>query len=176
MSQGPRFRRGVRLGVDVGSVRVGLAASDPDGLLASGIRTLVRDEAGGVDLREVAAEAAERDAVEVVVGLPLSLDGTQRRAAGLARGYAEALARLVAPVPVRLVDERLSTVGAQHALRGAGVPGRRQRQVVDQVAAVLVLQTALDGERATGRAPGSLVGPGLVVDGPPPEGQEADPG
>ena len=152
-----RFRPGVRLGVDVGSVRVGLAASDPGGVLASAVRTLARDETGGADLRAVAAEVVERGAVEVVVGLPLSMDGTERRAAALARGYAAALSRLVAPVPVRLVDERLSTVSATQALRGAGVPGRKQRRVVDQVAAVVVLQAALDGERTSGRAPGSVV-------------------
>lgn len=160
----------MRLGVDVGSVRVGLAASDPSGFLASAVRTLTRDEQSGADLRAVALEAVERGAVEVVVGLPLSLDGTERRAAALVRGYAEALARLVAPVPVRLVDERLSTVGAQQALRGAGVPGRKQRRMVDQVAAVMVLQTALDGERASGRAPGLLVDPGSVADSPSPQG------
>lgn len=152
-----RFRPGVRLGVDVGSVRVGLAASDPGGVLASAVRTLARDETGGADLRAVAAEVVERGAVEVVVGLPLSMDGTERSAAALARGYAAALSRLVAPVPVRLVDERLSTVSATQALRGAGVPGRKQRRVVDQVAAVVVLQAALDGERTSGRAPGSVV-------------------
>ncbi len=172
----PAMRRGVRLGVDVGSVRVGLAASDPDGLLASAVDTLARDEAGDADLREVVAEAARRDAIEVVVGLPLSLSGREGPAATLARGYAVDLARLLAPTPVRLVDERLSTVAAHQQLRGAGVKGRRHRVVVDQVAAVVVLQSALDAERASGRAPGSLVDPGPVAEGPPPSAQEATPG
>lgn len=159
-------RRGVRLAVDVGAVRVGLAASDPDGLLASPVETLARDTARLRDVDRVVAEAAARDAVEVVVGLPRSLSGEEGRAARAARDYAVVLARRLAPVPVRLVDERLSTVGAHRALRDAGLRGRRHRAVVDQVAAVLVLQTVLDAERASGRAPGSLVDLGPESGGP----------
>lgn len=170
------MRRGVRLGVDVGSVRVGLAASDPDGLLASAVVTLARDTSGGSDLRRVLSEATQRGAIEVVVGLPLSMSGQEGPAAALARGYAVGLARLLAPTPVRLVDERLSTVAAHQQLHGAGVRGRKHRVVVDQVAAVVVLQSALDTERASGRAPGSLVDPGPVADGPSPSAQEATPG
>ena len=154
------MRRGVRLGVDVGSVRVGLAVSDADGFVATPVRTLSRDQRTGTDLARIVTEAAERDAVEVVVGLPLSLSGREGPSAQAARGYAAELARRVAPLPVRLVDERLSTVSAHQALTASGRRGRRQREVVDQVAAVLVLQTALDAERASGRAPGSLVEPG----------------
>ncbi|MFP5348063.1 MAG: Holliday junction resolvase RuvX [Actinomycetes bacterium] len=171
------FRRGVRLAVDVGSVRVGLAACDPDGLVASPVRTLARDSRRGSDLAEIAAEVVERNAVEVVVGLPKSLDGQERAAAAAARGYAVRLARRVAPVRVRLVDERLSTVGAHRALHDAGVGGRKHRKMVDQMAAVLVLQTALEAEKATGRAPGSLVETGSPPDGPAAEGgQEASSG
>lgn len=160
------MRRGVRLGVDVGSVRVGLAVCDAEGLIASPVETVPRDEKALGDLARIAAEVADRGAVEVVVGLPRSLDGHEGSAAQLARGYAERLAGRVAPVPVRLVDERLSTVSAHRALRDAGVRGRRHRRVVDQVAAVLILQTALDAERASGRAPGSLVDLGVATDGP----------
>lgn len=160
------MRTGVRLGVDVGTVRVGLAASDPSGLLASAVATLARDERGAQDQHAVAREAAERGAVEVLVGLPLNLSGRVGPAAEAARGYAEALARLLAPVPVRLVDERLSTVAATQQLRGSGVRGRRQRAVVDQVAAVVLLQDALDAERASGRPPGTLVEPVAATDGP----------
>lgn len=154
------MRRGVRLGVDVGSVRVGLAACDPDGLVASPVATLRRDRTGGSDLTSIAAQVTERGAIEVVVGWPRSLSGAQGPAAVLAHAYAVRVARSVAPVPVRLVDERLSTVGAHRALHDSGVKGRRHRSVVDQAAAVLVLQTALDAERASGRPPGSLVDPG----------------
>ncbi len=151
------MRPGTRLGVDVGSVRVGLAASDPSGLVASPVETLARDVLGGRDVARVAAEAAERGAVEVVVGLPLSLSGREGPAAVAARAYAADLARALAPVPVRMVDERLSTVSATAALVASGRRGRDQRRVVDQVAAVIVLQHALDAERSSGRAPGSLV-------------------
>lgn len=154
------MRRGVRLGVDVGSVRVGLAACDPAGLVASPVETLARDAAGLSDVRRIAAEVLEREAIEVVVGLPLSMSGREGPAAAAARGYAAQIARRVAPAPVRLVDERLSTVSAHQALHAAGRRGRSQRQVVDQVAAVIVLQQALDAERSSGRAPGSLVDAG----------------
>ncbi|MGQ7297657.1 Holliday junction resolvase RuvX [Quadrisphaera sp. KR29] len=154
------MRRGVRLGVDVGSVRVGLAACDPSGLVASPVETLRRDRTQGSDLRRIVTEVADREAVEVVVGLPVSLSGREGPAAAAVRDYAADLAGRVAPVPVRLVDERLSTVSAHQALAASGRPGRRHREVVDQVAAVLILQTALDAERASGRPPGSTVDPG----------------
>lgn len=153
------MRRGVRLGIDVGAVRVGLAVCDPDGLIASPVETLPRDVASGTDLSRIVTEVTERGAIEVVVGLPRSLSGGEGAAAGAARDYARQIARQVSPVPVRLVDERLSTVGAHRNLHEAGVRGRKHRKVVDQVAAVLVLQTALDAERGSGRPPGSLVEP-----------------
>ena len=149
------MRRGVRLGVDVGAVRVGLASSDPDGLIATPVRTLARD-ATGADVRAIAAEVVERTVLEVLVGLPRSMSGSEGPAAGLAREYAAALASLVG-VPVRMVDERLSTVAATRSLRESGVPGRKQRSKVDQAAAVVLLQTALDTERSTGRPPGTPV-------------------
>jgi putative holliday junction resolvase len=145
------FRPGVRLGVDVGSVRVGVARSDAGGLLATPVATLARK---GDDLTELAALVTESAAVEVVVGLPLHLSGREGPAADAARTYAAELAARVAPVPVRLVDERLSTVGATRDLRAAGVDTRRGRGVVDQAAAVIILQAALDYERTTGRPPG----------------------
>jgi len=147
----------VRVGVDVGSVRVGVAASDPSGLLATPVRTVARDVEGGADLEEVAAVVAEREAIEVVVGLPRTLAGDEGAAAHTARTYAGRLAARVAPVPVRLVDERLTTVDAHRSLRDSGVAGRRQRAVVDQAAAVLILQVVLDTERGSGHPPGELV-------------------
>ena len=151
-------RRGVRLGVDVGSVRVGLAASDPSALLATPVETLRRDARAGTDLARIAEEVAERAAIEVLVGLPRSLSGREGPAAEAARAYAGQLAARL-EVPVRLVDERLSTVAAHRSLRSSGVKGRKQRAVVDQVAAVVLLQAALDTERSTGQAPGELVLP-----------------
>lgn len=152
------MRPGVRLGLDVGSVRVGLAVSDPAGVLASPVETLARDTAGRSDQDAVLRLAQERSAVEVVVGLPRSLSGAEGEAARLARVYASELSALLSPIPVRLVDERLTTVQSHRQLRESGVPGRAQRTVVDQAAAVLILQSALDTERASGLPPGELLG------------------
>ena len=151
------MRAGIRLGVDVGSVRVGLAASDPGGILATPIRTIVRDLSSGSDQVAIEAVVLERDVLEVVVGLPRSLSGGEGPAAEEARSYAKTLAARLAPVPVRLIDERLTTIDAHRQLRDSGVPGRAQRAVVDQAAAVLILQAALDAEKSLGRPPGELV-------------------
>jgi putative holliday junction resolvase len=148
-------RPGVRLAVDVGRARVGLAASDPAGALAFPVETLQRDDRV---VARIAEAAAERDALEIVVGLPVSLSGGDTPSTADAREVAAALAT-AGTVPVRLVDERLSTVSAQSALRSAGRSTRRSRSVVDQAAAVIILQHALDSERAGGIPPGVLVEP-----------------
>lgn len=148
------FRRGVRVAVDVGSVRIGVAACDPDGVLATPVETVRR---GQGDLDRIAHLVAERQAIEVIVGLPLALSGTEGPAASGARADAERLARHVAPCPVRLVDERMTTASAAKAMRATGVSARRGRSTVDQAAAVMILQGALDLERSSGRAPGELV-------------------
>ncbi len=140
---------GVRIGVDVGTVRVGVAACDPGGLLASPLTTLARDLRGGADLDRLARLVAERAAVEVVVGLPRSMSGRSGPAARAAREYAESLAQRIEPVPVRLSDERLTTVAATRRLAEAGTRGRKGRQVVDRSAAVLILQGWLDAARRT---------------------------
>jgi putative holliday junction resolvase len=150
-------RPGRRLGVDVGSVRVGVAESDRDGLLATPVATLARDAERHADIDQLVRIARDGAVVEIVVGLPRSLSGGEGPAAVSAREYAHRLAVTAAPIPVRLVDERLSTVSAQQHLRRSGVRERRGRAVVDQVAAVVILQHALDSERSTGRAPGELV-------------------
>jgi putative Holliday junction resolvase len=146
-------RRGVRLGVDVGDVRIGVARSDPSGLIATPVETVAR---GRGDLARLLAVVVEEDAVEVVVGLPRSLSGGEGPAAAKVREFTARLAA-VAPVPVRLCDERLSTVTAEAALRAQGRKGQRRRAVVDQAAAVVILQNALETERSTGTAPGELV-------------------
>jgi putative Holliday junction resolvase len=140
--------RGVRIGVDVGSVRVGVAVSDPSAMLATPLVTLRRDASGGSDIDRLAELATEYDAVEFVVGLPRSLSGREGPAAETARAYAATLANRVAPIPVQLSDERLTTVSATRTLSDRGVRGRRQRAVVDQAAAVLILQTWLDSRRS----------------------------
>jgi putative Holliday junction resolvase len=146
------------LGVDVGTVRVGLAACDPAGTLATPVQTIERDVKSGADQGVIAAMVRERQVLEVVVGLPRSLSGDEGAAAQAVRTYANALAALIRPTPVRLVDERLTTIDAHRNLRASGVPGRAQRAVVDQAAAVLILQAALDVEKSSGLAPGELLG------------------
>ncbi len=147
-----KWQRGARLGVDVGTVRVGVAICDPDGILATPLITLRRDRnpdssslpedvAALVRLLEV------HEIVEIVVGLPVTLAGTEGLAAAHARAYAQLLARAVAPVPVRLADERMSTVAATRRLSERGVRGGRRRAVVDQAAAVEILQGWLDAAR-----------------------------
>jgi putative Holliday junction resolvase len=142
----------------VGSVRVGLAASDPAGVLATPVTTLDRDTESGADQAAIAAVVLEREVLEVVVGLPRSLSGGEGPAAAGARVYASALAARISPTPVRLIDERLTTIDAHRQLRDSGRSGRSQRAVVDQAAAVLILQSALDAETSSGLPPGELVG------------------
>lgn len=144
--------RGVRLGVDVGTVRVGVAVSDPDGILATPLVTLPRDTKTDepnipTDISEIMRLAHEHESVELVVGLPLTLAGAEGPAAIHARSYARRLSAAVAPIPVRLADERMSTAVASRRLAERGVRGRRQRAVVDQVAAVEILQGWLDVSR-----------------------------
>ena len=147
------MRRGIRLGVDVGSVRIGVARCDPEGLLATPVATVTAGD-GAID--DLAAIVAEVGAIEVIVGLPLSLSGAEGPAAAKAREFAAELAARV-PVPVRLVDERMSTVEATRSLRASGVNSRKGRSVVDQASAVVNLHHALESERASGRPPGRAV-------------------
>ncbi len=147
---GPDPGVGRRLGVDVGEVRVGVAMSDPGGMLASPLTTLARDRRGGADLDALAALVAEHEVVEVVVGLPRTLAGRQGPAAQLAQHYADELATRLGGVAVQLADERLTTVTASRMLRERGIRGKRQRAVVDQAAAAEILQGWLDARRASG--------------------------
>ena len=148
------MRFGVRLGIDPGDARIGVARSDPSGMLATPVETVRR---GKGDLTRIAEILAEENAVEVVVGLPRSLSGREGPAAVKVRQFALDLARQVAPVPVRLCDERLTTVSAEAMLRDRGRKGAKRRAVVDQAAAVVILQQALETERARGSVPGELV-------------------
>jgi putative holliday junction resolvase len=154
---GAGVRPGVRLGIDVGKVRIGVARSDPGALLASPLETVLR---GSGDLARLAALVSENEAVEVVVGLAVGLAGQEGKAAADGRTFATALAGLLAPVPVRLVDERFTTVLAHAALQQGGLRSRGRRQVVDKAAAALLLQGALDAERSTGEPAGQLVAAG----------------
>lgn len=151
-------RRGVRLGIDLGDVRIGVASCDPSGLIATPVETVAR---GDGDLARLRVLALEHQAIEMVVGLPRSLSGGEGPAAAKVRGFAAELAAAITPdgLTVRLFDERLSTVSAEAVLRQQGRKGKRRRAVVDQAAAVVILQNALDTERGTGRPAGELVTP-----------------
>ena len=142
------------LGVDVGAVRVGVALSDPAGVLATPLVTLDRDETTWSDLDQLVDLVVEHEVVEVVVGLPRTLAGREGPAARAALGYVDDLnevfdERGVSGVPVTMADERLSTVTAGRMLSDRGVKGRAQRRVIDQAAAVAILQTWLDARRGT---------------------------
>lgn len=153
------MRTGVRLGIDVGKARVGVARSDLHGMLATPVETVTRASDGDADLTRIASLAAELEVFEVIVGLPLNMRGERTLSTDDAVGFAEQLAARLAGqgVPVRLVDERLSTVSAQGHLRQAGKKTKQSRSIIDQAAAVVILQHALDTERAQGTPPGSPV-------------------
>ena len=144
----------MRVGVDPGDARIGVSQSDPSGMLATPVETVPR---GPGDLARIREIVLDRAAIEVVVGLPRSLSGGEGPAAVKVREFARALARTLDPVPVRLCDERLSTVTAEAVLRGQGRRGQKRRAVVDQAAAVVILQNALDTERSSGTAPGETL-------------------
>ena len=139
----------------MGSVRIGVAASDPDGILATPVETVRRDRSDK-HVRRLAHLAGEFEAVEVVVGLPRTLADRSGPSARDAVELAEQLARRIAPTPVRLSDERLTTVSAQRSLRDAGIRAKGQRAMIDQAAAVGILQNWLDQRRAALAAHGEV--------------------
>ena len=149
------MRPGVRLGIDVGTARIGVARSDLHGMLVTPVETVPR---GAGDIARIRELVSEIDAVEIIVGLPLALSGRETASTGDAKEFAGRLSTACA-VPVRLVDERLSTVSANSALRASGRNAKNSRSVVDQVAAVIILQHALDFERSADSPPGAVVDP-----------------
>ncbi|GAA2047042.1 Holliday junction resolvase RuvX [Streptomyces carpaticus] len=150
------MRRGRRLAVDVGEARIGVASSDPDGLLATPVETVPGRDVPAAQ-RRLEQLVAEYEPLEVVVGLPRSLSGSEGPAAARVRAFVQETARRIAPVPVRLVDERMSTVTAAQSMRASGVSAKKGRARIDQAAAVVILQSALETERVTGRPPGECV-------------------
>jgi putative holliday junction resolvase len=147
------FRRGVRLAVDLGDVRIGVAACDVDGMLAFPVSTV---RAGVDEIAALLEVVREYGPIEILVGLPRSMGGGEGPAAARARERAGRLAGAVG-VPVRLVDERLSTVTAAQQLRAGGRKAREQRGLIDATAAAAILEHALSLERARGQPPGELV-------------------
>ncbi|WP_285246170.1 Holliday junction resolvase RuvX [Pseudarthrobacter sp. efr-133-R2A-89] len=163
------YPQGVKLGVDVGTVRVGVALCDRDGILATPYKTLDRNAKKNSDVRVIAELAEEHGAVQVFVGLPRTMKGEEHASARMATDYAlllvEELSGRGLAVPVNLVDERLSSVTAHRNLHEAGMSSRNHRKVVDQVAAAGILQHAIDMQKARGADVGSRVtAPSPTVD------------
>lgn len=150
------FRPGRRLGLDIGSVRIGVAACDPEGILATPAATVIRKYGDEIALDELVDLVEEYEPIEVVVGNPSSLDGKQRASAASALSFTLALAARLR-IPVRRVDERFTTSQAHGMLRSAGKDSRARRHSVDAAAAVIILQTALDQEKTTSVPAGELV-------------------
>lgn len=150
------LRRGIRIGVDVGTVRVGVSRCDPDGILTMPVQTLTRAPDLS-DLATLAEIVTEHDAIEVIVGLPRHLRGGEGVSAKGARKYARRLKKLVPDVRVAMVDERLTSNQAHARLRASGIPEYEHRNVIDQVAAQIILEQALELERMSGRAPGEEI-------------------
>lgn len=180
----PVYPQGIKLGVDVGTVRVGVAICDRDAILATPLKTLDRNPKKNSDVRALAALAVDRGAVQVFVGLPRTMKGEEHASARMATEYAQLLAdelnRAGADVPVHLVDERLSTVTAHRHLHEAGMSSKNHRKVVDQVAAAGILQHAIDMQKARGTDVGSrvraLAQPGLTGDAAADNGGQDVPG
>ena len=145
------MRSGVRVGIDIGTVRIGVARSDRDGFLATPVETVDRGSENTIG--QLVSCIAELEAIEVIVGLPLSLNGSHTASTEDALVMARELSENTT-IPIRLVDERLTTVSAHSALRAVGKKHKQTKSVIDQVAAVMILQHALDSERASGNLPG----------------------
>ena len=136
------------VGVDLGSKRVGVAVSDAGGVLASPYEVLERTGDPAEDRRRLKAIVDEVEAALVVVGLPLSMDGSVGRAATAALDEAAVLAEVLAPVPVETFDERLTTVSADRSMMQRKMNAQARRKVVDMVAAAVMLQAWLDSREA----------------------------
>jgi putative Holliday junction resolvase len=150
------MERGRRLAIDVGTVRIGLAICDPDGILSSPMPALGRTAELTENLKAILDLVVEHAAIEVYVGDPISLSGGQSSSTLDARNFAEQLAVLIS-VPVRLVDERLTTVTASAKLRSSGKDAKQSKSLIDSASAVEILEQALATLRVSGRAPGQLV-------------------
>lgn len=155
------YPRGRKLGVDVGTVRVGIAICDPDGILATPFKTVRRDARKNFDVGLVARLAEEENIVQIFVGLPRTMKGEEHASARMASDYAGLLAAALEgrglDIPVHLVDERLTTVSAHRSLHQAGMSSRDHRKVVDQVAAAGILQQAIEMQKARRADVGSRV-------------------
>jgi putative Holliday junction resolvase len=134
--------RGSLIGLDLGTKTIGVASSDPDRRLASGVETIARGQFTA-DARRLLALAAERSAIGFVLGLPINMDGSEGPRAQSTRAFARNFAKLT-PLPIALWDERLSTAAVERELIGHDVSRKKRAAVIDQHAAMYILQGALD--------------------------------
>jgi putative holliday junction resolvase len=146
-------RSGRRLAVDVGKVRVGLAISDFHGILASPLQNVARQPENLATVRLIQEAIANEDILEIYVGLPVGMSGNATASTDDAIALATELAGVVEQ-PVRMIDERLTTVSATAALRSSGKNAKDGRKVIDQVAATMILEQALAIEKSSDRIPG----------------------
>lgn len=151
---------GGRLGIDWGKARIGVAACNRGTTLAYPVETV---PAGAEELQRLVALVGEYEPGAIYVGLPLTLAGERQQAAQFTTAKAVALAELVAPLPVRLIDERMSTASASRTLSGAGHRVKQQRRIIDQAAAVEILQRAIEWEERTRSLAGESVGEGETL-------------
>jgi putative Holliday junction resolvase len=147
------MRTGVRLACDVGKARIGIARSDPNGVLAVPLDAVKAGENSALLVRDI---AVEYEAIEIIVGLPISMSGVLGAAAEYTHSWVDELSA-VTDIPIRLHDERLTTVQAQRGLHEAGRTTKSSRSVIDSASAVVLLQTCLDSERSSGIPMGTEV-------------------
>lgn len=151
------MRIGRRLAVDVGKVRLGIALCDREAILASPLDAIARSSSLEDTVISIAKLVHQYEVIEVYVGDPISLSGKETESTGDARSIASELSKSVA-IPVRMIDERFTTVTAASKLRAAGVRARDSKTIIDSASAVEILETALSSEKSSGFAPGQLVG------------------
>lgn len=149
------LRPGVRLGIDLGTKRIGVARCDSNALLCFPVETVYR--ANGQEIFDIIDIAKEYQAFEIIVGLPRLLSGKEGKNAKDVRKWCRNLTKSLPSCNIRLVDERLTSVSAHNQLSACGMSGISQREVVDQQAAVLILEHALEIETKTGSPAGVLV-------------------
>jgi putative Holliday junction resolvase len=151
------MRKGKRLAIDVGSIRIGLASCDADAILSSPLPALKRSSNSTEVVSAIKELVADLQIIEVIVGDPVSMSGGVTSSTTDARELAAEIA-LAISIPVRLVDERLTTVSAQAKLRQSGKDSRDAKSFIDSASAVEILEQALNSERSSGNAPGVLAG------------------
>lgn len=151
------MRSGRRLAIDVGTVRIGIAASDFHGILASGLETIQRKSADDIQaISEIGKIIFEIEPIEIYVGLPIGMSGQSTKSTRDAVEFARKLIHSQG-VPVRFIDERLTTVSATSALRASGRDSKSGRKIIDQIAATVILEQALETEKSSGGIPGKTI-------------------